>query len=222
MISRVLALAVVGAAILFSVEPLRATADDRAAGYDQRTPAASFLGDRYFLAWAEDRGAGSDIYGKFLLANGRAVGGATRSGRQVIRGTAEARLGPRFDPYLVVVPRGLAGDARLLLFWTEVRSEASGHDVYGVQVSPAGMSIGSPRMVAGGPGDQRRPHAVDSGSGLLLVWDDNSRDNTEIWGGYFTATRLSPQGAVFPIVQGPGSAESAQVPLFASRDYGWT
>lgn len=167
---------------------------------EQRTPAAAWMTnpaaanasealDTYFVAWIEDRGAGADVFGRQLFANGLPKGGPEKQGIQVIR---ETRSGPgsaeppgeRADPDLV----WNATNLELVLVYSEFTGDPDGWDIFAVRLSPAGYSKGSPRKIVGGPGDQRRPDIAllsdgsgSSGDDFIVVYDDNTRDLDEVW-----------------------------------------
>jgi hypothetical protein len=91
--------------------------------------------------------------------------------------------------------------------YSERFNEVDGWDIYAVRLSAAGFAVGSPRVIAGGAGDQQRPDLAligDDGD-YLVVWDDNSRDIDEIW-----AVRLRgngiPNGKPYVFVRNPTNA----------------
>jgi len=171
---------------------------------EQKTPAAAFMTsytigtrverlDQFFLAWAEDRGSGSNIYGKLLFNNGLPKGGPERQGVEVIRqrtggpGTTDPP-GERADPDLV----WNQATGELLMVYSEFMGDPDGWDIYAVRLSPNGYSRSNPRKIVGGPGDQQRPDVALLGADgrstsddYIVVYDDNTRDLDEIW-----ATRL--------------------------------
>lgn len=142
--------------------------------------------DAFFMVWAEDRGGGSDIYGKRLFNNGLPQGGAEKQGVQVVRPSSRGDTpGERAAPDIVYN----AAQQELYLVYSEFTDAQDGWDIYGVRVSTAGYSRTNPRLLVGGPGDQQNPDIAlvsddrSSNSGeYILVWDDNSRDLDEIWG----------------------------------------
>lgn len=187
---------------------------------EQRTPAIAWMTnpsaanaseelDTYFVAWIEDRGAGADVFGRQLFANGLPKGGPEKQGIQVIR---ETRSGPgssdppgeRANPDLVWNATAL----ELVLVYSEFTGEADGWDIFSVRLSPAGYSKGNPRKIVGGPGDQQRPDIAlldgSSGSGnddFIVVYDDNTRDLDEIWAVRLRSNTI-PKGEPFRLFAG--------------------
>ena len=167
---------------------------------EQKTPAIAWMTNpsarnaseqlnTYFVAWIEDRGAGADLYGRQLFANGLPKGGPQKQGIQVIR---ETRSGPgkskppgeRADPDLV----WNASNTELVLVYSEFTGDPDGWDIFAVRLSPAGYSKGNPRKIVGGPGDQQRPDIAilsesrgSSSDDFIVVYDDNTRDLDEVW-----------------------------------------
>ncbi|MFN8422476.1 MAG: hypothetical protein U0470_03495 [Anaerolineae bacterium] len=167
---------------------------------DQKMPAAAYMTnpqakteaerlDDYLAVWIEDRGNGGEIYGKRLFGNGLPNGGPDRQGIQVVRevqgpGRGNEPHGERADPDLVWNSVQLES----LLVWSQFTDDANGWDIYGVRVSPAGYSSGSPRLLVGGPGDQQHPDIAiqatehSDNNDYVLVFDDNLRDLDRIMG----------------------------------------
>ena len=152
---------------------------------EQRMPATAFNSHkddkRFVVVYVEDRGAGSNLYAKKLFNNGLPQGGPSVHGWEMVRvspGPRRDKPGPRENPAIEFH----GGNREFLLVYDEYRGEPDGWDVYSVRVSTAGYSRTRPRLIAGGPGDQRRPDVARSGEGYLVVWDDNTRDLDEVWG----------------------------------------
>lgn len=161
---------------------------------DQKMPALAFMTNPqarsqveqlndYFAVWIEDRGSGGEIYGKRLFGNGLPNGGPDRAGIQVVRepqgpGRNAEPHGERVDPDLVWNGQQL----EMLLVWSEFTGEANGWDIFGVRVSPAGYSQGTPKLLVTGPGDQQHPDVAiqaterADNTDYILVYDDNERD----------------------------------------------
>jgi hypothetical protein len=173
---------------------------------EQRMPAVSYAShkdlQRFLLVWVEDRGSGSDIFGKFLFNNGLPQGGPERGGWQVVReqqraGRQPEPPGERSDPALVWHTQR----EEYLMVYSEFFGEPLGWEIMSVRVSSAGFSRSKPKLLAGGPGDQQRPDVARQGDDYLVVWDDNTRDLDEVWGLRVRANGI-PNGRAFPIFQG--------------------
>ena len=152
---------------------------------EQRMPAVAFNShpddQRFLVVYVEDRGAGDNLYAKKLFNNGLPQGGPRVHGWEVVRelpGPRRDAPGPRENPAIEFH----AGEREFMLVYDEYRGEPDGWDIFAVRVSTAGYSRTRPRVIAGGPGDQRRPDVARSGDGYLVVWDDNTRDLDEVWG----------------------------------------
>jgi hypothetical protein len=177
--------------------------------FEQVTPTIAYNGGDsrdFLLAWVEDRGGGSDIYGKRLFENGLPKGGPDRGGYQLVRdssGRSDPRPGPRSSPDLVY--NSLR--AEFLLVFSEMASELDGWDVFAVRLSSAGYSRGNARLVAGGPGDQQHPDVAVIGpdGDYIIAYDDNSRDIDEVWAVRVRSNGI-PNGSPFPLQQGAANA----------------
>jgi hypothetical protein len=182
---------------------------------EQLTPTVAYNSDlqHYFAMWVEDRGQGPDIYSKRLFANGLPQGGAARGGVGVISNSYASATG-RHDPALTYNPDG----QEYYLVWSEAAA-GQGQDIMGVRVSSAGYGRGSPRVLAGGPGDQTHPAIAynPTEQGYLLVWQDDSRDIDDIWGMRLRGNGI-PSGKPFAMVQG---LSNAQDPTVARRGTGF-
>jgi hypothetical protein len=159
------------------------------------TAAHNPLTESTMLLWVEDRGGGPDIYAKRMFNNGLPQGGPDRGGWQVVRDDSAFNRnseppGPREDPRLVYNSQR----EEFLLVYSEDAGGLDGWDVYAVRVNSAGFSTGRPRLIAGGPADQRHPDvAVIADGEYHIVWDDNARDIDEIHGQRLQANAI-PKG----------------------------
>lgn len=175
---------------------------------EQRSPAIAFNPDQdhYLAIWCEDRGTGQDIYAKRLFSNGLPQGGAARKGWAVVGGSG-ASAGGRHDPALTYNP----AYQEYFLVWSEAAG-SSGHDVFGVRVSSAGFARGTPRVLAGGPGDQTRPAIAYNPveQAYLLAWEDNARDIDDVWGMRIRANGI-PYGSPLALVKGLSNAQDPSV-----------
>lgn len=161
----------------------------------------------FTLVWVEDRGGGPDIFAKRLFNNGLPQGGPEKGGWQVIRDNSAYQRGkpgpgPRSDPRLVYN----GAREEFLLVFGEDAGGTDGWDVYAVRVNSAGYAVGNPRLVAGGPGDQRHPDVavIDDGE-YLVVWDDNARDIDEVWAQRLQANGIQ-KGKPYVLVRQPSNA----------------
>jgi len=188
---RAVAIALVSALVIWGAFALRGPQSAiRAASppRDQKMPTLAYMTDAeaqlddYFAVWIEDRGNGGDLYGKRMFGNGLPNGGPDRQGILVVRelqgpGRSAEDHGERVDPDLV----WNAVQLELVLVWSEFMGDENGWDIMGVRVSPAGYSVGSPKVLVTGPGDQQHPDIAIQASehdttGYILVYDDNQRD----------------------------------------------
>ncbi len=180
----------------------------------------------YLLVWVEDRGAGPNIYAKRLFRNGLPQGGPDRGGFEVVRDNSAfnrriPKAGPRAHPDLVYNPQR----EEYLLVFAQLTDEITGWDIYGVRLSAAGYSMGKPRIIAGGPGDQQHPDvALKAAAGrfeadgdYVVVFDDNARDIDEVWALRLRANGI-PNGKPYPLVQ---AASNASDPTTNGSVVGW-
>lgn len=202
--------------LLATRQPVRAAGAAR----DQITPAVVYNPDtdEYLGIWAEDRGAGNDLYFKRLFPNGLPEGGPERGGSPLLR-DADPRSthGARSAPAVAYNP----AQQEFLVAWSELQDGADGSDVWIQRVASTGFARGSARRVAGGPGDQSDPALVYNGAReeYLLVWSDNKRDLDDILGQKIRANGI-PFGKAMVLVQGQ---TNAQDPTIARRgDDGYT
>jgi len=196
------------AATLMAVLVSGTSAAAPAPALDQTMPSVAFNSHpsvrNFLVVWVEDRGARPDLYAKRLFENGLPQGGPTKNGWQVIRDTSTVDRGappprPRSDPSLIYNPTR----EEFLLTFAEDTGEVDGWDIFSVRISSAGFSSGKPRLVAGGPGDQRRPDtALVEGDEYFVVWDDNARDRDEIWARRLQANSI-PRGSAYRLVAEP-------------------
>ena len=173
---------------------------------EQLMPAFAFNSNQevqsFLITWVEDRGGGPDIYAKRLFITGLPEGGPGKGGWQIIRDNSafnhKAELhGPRSDPSLIYN----ATREEFLLVYSEDRGPVDGWDVYDVRISSAGFSTGQPRLIAGGPGDQRHPDvSLTEDNGYLVVLDDNARDLDEIWARRLQANSI-PKGPPYVLIR---------------------
>ncbi|MBK6769240.1 MAG: hypothetical protein IPG72_09600 [Ardenticatenales bacterium] len=180
---------------------------------DQKMPTLAYMTDAaaelddYFAVWIEDRGSGGELYGKRLFGNGLPNGGPDRQGIAVVRevqgpGRSSEPHGERVDPDLVWNGPQL----ELLLVWSEFTGDENGWDIFGVRVSPAGYSVGSPKVLVSGPGDQQHPDVAIQASehdtvGYILVYDDNQRDLDRIMARKIRFNAI-PNGKPFQVFAG--------------------
>jgi hypothetical protein len=204
-------LRVAGVVAFVVVAPWPAQAVRAAATAEQITPAIAYNSHEerqdYFIVWTEDRGARPDIYAKRLFRNGLPQGGPDKNGWLPIRSSgayqrSEPPPGPRANPD--VVYNGQREE--FLLVFSERASEIDGWDVFAVRIAASGYSVGNPRVIAGGPGDQQRPDVAligDDGE-YLVVFDDNSRD-IDIVGAVRVRANGIPSGRPYVMIELPSN-----------------
>jgi hypothetical protein len=188
---------------------------------EQLTPTVAYHPetDRYLAVWAEDRGAGSDLYAKWLFSNGLPQGGAERAGFAPVRdpraGLPGSSSGLRHDPSLVYNP----DTEEFFLVWSEQTGESTGFDIYGQAVSSSGFTRGGPRRLTSGAGDETHPSVAYNSEreAYLVVWEDNARDIDEIRG-LRLRTNGIPNGAPFAVISQPSNAQD---PAVATREDGF-
>lgn len=201
---RTLAALVVAAILAVPAAATAGPAGAQAPARDQRDAELGSLVGRteLLLAWTEDLGAGNRVMAKRLRSNGLPVGGAE---------------GGAFELTAPTGPAGAKGDQRHpalgdgLLVWSERLPGGADFDLYAQRLSANGRATGSPRLIAGGPGDQLHADVVTGRNReWLVVWSEDSTDAGDVMG-----LRLSPaltvRGAPFEIAKGPGTAEDPTV-----------
>ncbi len=209
---RAFVLVVLGAlALSMALQP---TVRAAGAARDQVTPTVVYNPDtdEYLAVWSEDRGGGPDLYFKRLFSNALPQGGPERNGTQLLRDPdPRARPGPRFAPAMVYNTQL----QEYLVAWSEEGSAADGLDVWIQRVASSGFARGSPRLVAGGPGDQTQPAVAyqPNRQEYYVVWSDNTRDIDGVYGMAVRANGI-PFGGVRTLVQ---SQYNAQDPTLARR-----
>jgi len=107
----------------------------------QKDPAVTGTGSGYYVAWADFRDGGSSIFGSSLR---EAVGPSEVAPRLLYRA-----------PDYVARPAVIASGPLVLVAWEEYRT-GSGWDIGGLEVLADG-GLTAPRVVVGGPTDDRAP-----------------------------------------------------------------
>lgn len=144
---------------------------------DDWTPAVEYnpTAGEYLVVWSDGRDwgtRGTDVYGQRVAADGTLLGANFRiSGPQATSNEGSPALvyNPALDHYLVV--------------WTDRRSFAlRGMDIYGQQVSSAGMRAGTNFRISGGAAtaDDFDPAVAynPAASQYLVVWQDSRNRDT--------------------------------------------
>lgn len=158
----------------------------------------------HLLMWSEDRGTGYRIYGKRIRSNGWPVGGADDGEREL---TGPTR------------PGGGKGDQRWpamrdgLLVWSE-RTVAGDFDLFAQRMA-GWFGRGDPKLIAGGPGDQKYADVLSSSGGgreWFVVWSEDTRDAGDVMGVRLSTT-LGARGPVIEIAKGVGIAEDPTIAL---------
>lgn len=152
-----------------------------ATGNQERQVLASDGAGGVIVAWADGRGADTDIYAQRLSASG--VAQWTANGVPVCVATATQTV--------PVIAPGLSGN--VLIAWQDARGASQ--DIYAQHVSATGV----PQWAANGvavclaANEQRQPVGVaDGAGGLIVAWDDyRSGSNYDIY-----AQRVDPGSAM--------------------------
>jgi hypothetical protein len=145
----------------------------------------AFDGANFLVAWGDDRGGYSDIYGARVTPQGTVL---DPSGFVISQAA-----GYRYLPAL-----GFDG-ASFLVVWQDQRGGS--YDIYGARVTPQGTVLDSSGIaVSTAANDQWSPAVAFDGAKFLVIWEDyrNNRDTSDIYG-----ARVSPAGSVldeFPVV----------------------
>lgn len=196
-----------GLALLIAAETHHAAA--QMAPRDQVDADVLYQSDRneFLVVWSEDRGAGHRIFAKRIRSNGLPRGGP---------GGGEWEITAAADP------AGQKGDQRWpavtdgLLVWSERLPGGTDYDLYAQRLFTNSRTSGKPKLVAGGPGDQKFADIARSrDTEWLVVWSEDTTDAGDVMG-IRLSTALTPRNAKFEIAKGPGTAEDPSI----SRDLG--
>jgi len=147
------------------------------------------------VVYSEDRGAGKQLYAQRVRENGFSVGRPWEATAPTGSGADKGMKGEQRFP-------ALSGD---ILFWSEKAPGAADFDIFAQRLFSNGRPNGSPYLISTGPGDQLHPAAVTTSNGMLVVYSEDTSDEGDVMGIRVTGA-LSPRGAAFPIVAGPGVA----------------
>jgi hypothetical protein len=144
----------------------------------QMSPAIAFDGTNFLVVWQVRGIAGfpPDVYGVRVNRSGSAIGSPWRIGWGS-GGLADAAVA--FD------------GVNFLVVWTA--GDATGGDIYGNRVTPAGMPLDGDRgrPIATGPGAQHDPAIAFDGTNHLVAWSDTRSGSEDIY-----AARVDRAGAV--------------------------
>ncbi len=122
-----------------------------------------FDGTRYFIVWADYRGATQDIYGGRVLPDGTVLDGP--GGRAI--STAS---------YGQTLPKAAFDGKKYFVVWQDYRSGSYvNSDIYGARVDTSGAVIAadaSGKAVCITGNNLGRPDLIFDGTNYLVVWDD--------------------------------------------------
>ena len=141
----------------------------------QTCPAVDWNGSRFFVAWADRRSGGSDIYGTVVSS----------AGVVAVPGGEPLSTAPGDQLFVDVSANANA----FLVAWEDHRADRG--DIRGVRLSPTGAVLdAAPLALAVAPNAQVTPDLTARGSGFLAVWSDTRA------GGFaqIRATRLGNTG----------------------------
>ena len=161
---------------------------------------------QYLLIWVEDRGAGNRIFAKRIHENGLPVGGSEGGEWELTAPTGTGAMA------------GQKGDQRHpavvddLLVWSEQAPGANDYDIYAQRLFGNFRAYGTPRMIAGGAGNQSFPDVVANNRNgeWLVVWSEDTSDAGDVMGMRLSAA-LTPRSKVFEVAKGPGTAEDPTI-----------
>lgn len=161
--------------------------------------------DQFLLVWVEDAGAGNRIMASRVHGNGLPVGGPTGGWELTGATGTDAFAGQKGDQRNPVVVPGL-------VVWSEMAPGAADYDIYAQRLQANFRAYGQPAVIAGGPGNQRRPDVVaNARSGeWLVVWDEDTNDAGDVLGVRISAA-LTLRSNVIEIAKGPGVAEDPTI-----------
>jgi hypothetical protein len=95
----------------------------------------------------------------------------------------------------------------VLLVYSERVPGATDFDLFAQRVSTNGRARGAPKLIVGGPGDQKQADVtVLSRGDWLVVWSEDTKDAGDIMG-LRLSRALTARGKPFPVAQGTGTAE---------------
>jgi len=145
-------------------------------------PAVAYGGGVYLVVWQVDasvsysiQAARVDSSGKVLDPNGVTVATATTS------------LGS---------PRVAFDGTNFLLVWEDTRS-GTNMDIYGRQVSPAGLVLGTKDVaISTASKDQRKPAVTCQSGTCLVVWEDARTSSTGVFDGGIYGAHVDKTGKV--------------------------
>jgi VCBS repeat-containing protein len=168
---------------------------------NQREASLAFDGTNFLAAWQDERAGGpADIYAARISQAGSVldITGFPVSAR------ADAELNPAIQfngtSYFVV--------------WEDYRNAASGADLYGARVSPAGSvqdPLGLPLIQAAAA--QSRPALVRLGTGYLLAWQDQrtAASQSDVYASRVNAAGSVLDGTGIPVTAAQGAQHSVAV-----------
>ncbi len=153
-------LTILGTATLARAE-LQAAAEQavtaNAASAAQRWPAVAFGDGGYLVVWQRGIGSKADVRAARVDAAGKSLDPAGV--------TVSAAPGAQHRPEVAH-----SGQA-FLVVWADLRN-GKDYDVFGARVDAGGKLLDpTGLLIAGGPGNQARPHVTATPSGFFVVWE---------------------------------------------------
>lgn len=175
---------------------------------DQKDADIAYSADRdqFILVWVEDSGAGNRVMARRVGANGLPVGGLSATTWELTGPTGTGvTAGQKGDQRNPVVVEGL-------VLWSEMAPGGADYDVYGQRLFTNFRANGTPKVIAGGPGNQAFPDVVaNSRNGeWLVVWSEDATDAGDVMG-MRLGSALTPRSKVFEVAKGMGIAEDPSI-----------
>lgn len=156
-------------------------------------PAVAFDGADFLVVWTEAVNGTIEVYGAQVKGDGT----------QVQPTGAISTVDATTDRYPSVAWNG----TRFLVVWDDAFS-ATDHDIYGRQVNPAGVPLGSPFPLASSATNQSKPSVTAGGSNFYAVWTAQPSSD-DVYGGRVDTNGALLDGNGGRVVVGAGLGESA-------------
>jgi hypothetical protein len=140
-------------------------------------PALAFDGSNYLVVWHDSRSGGAFVWGTRV----------SQAGTVLDPGGIAISTAARLDGPIAVA----FGGTNFLVAWQDFRSGVT-DDIYGTQVSTAGVVLDpSGIAISTAANDQREPAIGFDGTNFLVTWDDSRAGLADIY-----AARVSTSGSV--------------------------